>query len=93
VGYVGFRRGRYPGKPICRPESTTEVDTPPWAVYWEVQELEHLKNPVPIGNLRGKDKKSNYQARFIPEGPILIEYPLLVITLNGYRWLKHQARF
>lgn len=74
VGYVGSRRGRYPGKSIFRPKSTA-TDSPTWAVFWEVQELEQLKTPIPIGKLRGKNKKTNYQPRFIPEGPVVIEYP------------------
>ncbi|MBN8564084.1 MAG: hypothetical protein J0L70_26465 [Leptolyngbya sp. UWPOB_LEPTO1] len=74
VGYVGSRRGRYPGKSIYRPKSTI-TDSPTWAGFWEVQELERLKAAIPIGNLRGKNKKTNYQARFIPEGPVLIEFP------------------
>ncbi|MBD3883960.1 hypothetical protein IFO70_19590 [Phormidium tenue FACHB-886] len=74
IGYVGSRRGRYPGKSIYRPQSTAS-DTPTWAVFWEVQELEQLKSPIAIGSLRGRNKKTNYQARFIPEGPVLIEPP------------------
>jgi hypothetical protein len=74
VGYMVSRRGRYPGKSIYRPKSTA-TDSPTWAGFWEVQELELLKTPIPIGNLRGKNKKTNYQARFIPEGAVLIEYP------------------
>ncbi|MCU0549309.1 MAG: hypothetical protein MUC48_08175 [Leptolyngbya sp. Prado105] len=74
VGYVGSRRGRYPGKAIYRPKSTI-TDSPTWAGFWEVQELERLKTTIPIGNLRGKNKKTHYQARFIPEGPVLIEFP------------------
>jgi hypothetical protein len=74
VGYVGSRRGRYPGKSICRPKSTV-TDSLTWAVFWEVQELERLKTPIPIGVLTGKGKKTSYQPRFIPEGPVLIEYP------------------
>lgn len=74
VGYVASRRGRYPGKSIYRPQSTA-TDTPTWAVFWEVQELELLKKAIPIGSLRGKNKKTNYGARLIPEGPVLIEYP------------------
>jgi len=74
VGTVGSRRGRYPSKVIYRPQSTA-TDPPTWAVFWEIQALELLKTPVPIGSLRGKNKKTNYQARFIPEGSVLIEYP------------------
>ena len=76
VGYVGSRRGRYPGQSIYRPQSTA-TDTPTWAVFWEVQELEPLKQSIPIGSLRGKNKKTNYPARFIPEGAVVIEYPAI----------------
>ncbi|GAB4381648.1 MAG: hypothetical protein Kow00121_40670 [Elainellaceae cyanobacterium] len=76
VSYVASRRGRYPGKSMYRPQATA-ADPPTWAVFWEVQELEQLKKSVPIGGLRGKNKKTNYPARFIPEGPVLIEYPAL----------------
>lgn len=74
VGYVGSRRGRYPSQAIFRPKSTA-TDKPIWAVFWEVQELEQLKTPIPIGQLRGKNKKANYQPRFIPDGPVVIEHP------------------
>ncbi|HIK11809.1 MAG TPA: hypothetical protein IGS52_16360 [Oscillatoriaceae cyanobacterium M33_DOE_052] len=74
VGYVNSRRGRYPGKSIYRPAATSN-DAPTWAVFWELQELEQLKKPVPIGTLRPKSKKTNYPARFIPEGAVLVEYP------------------
>lgn len=74
VGCVGSRRGRYPGKAIYRPKSTA-TDSPTWAVFWEVQALEPLKQPIQIGSLRGKNKKTAYPARFLPEGPVLIEHP------------------
>ncbi|MBL1179200.1 MAG: hypothetical protein FWK01_29775 [Pantanalinema sp. GBBB05] len=76
IGYVGSRRGRYPSKSIYRPRSTAS-DSPVWAVFWELQQLEPLKTPIPIGNLRGRNKKTNYPSRFIPEGPMLIEHPLV----------------
>lgn len=74
IGYVGSRRGRYPGNSIHRPKSTA-TDSPTWAVFWEIQALERLKTPISIGKLRGKNKKANFQPRFIPEGPVLIEHP------------------
>lgn len=74
VGCIQSRRGRYPGKSIFRPK-TTASDRPAWAVFWEVQELERLKTSIPIGGLTGLGKKTNYQSRFVPEGPVLIEYP------------------
>jgi hypothetical protein len=76
VGYVASRRGRYPGKPIHRPQSTA-TDAPTWAVFWEVQALEMLKKPIPMGKLCGKNKKTNLGVRFIPEVPVLIEYPAI----------------
>jgi hypothetical protein len=74
VGYVASCRSRYPGKSMYRPPSNV-TDPPTWVVFWEVQVLEQLKTPIPIGNLCGKNKKTAYPARFIPEGPVLIEYP------------------
>ena len=76
LGYVGSRRGRYPGNSLYRPRSTVS-DPPTWAVFWEVQELELLKQPIAIGSLRGKNEKTNYPARFLPEGPVVIEYPAI----------------
>ncbi|MGI0484172.1 hypothetical protein ACN4EK_01975 [Pantanalinema rosaneae CENA516] len=76
IGYVGSRRGRYPGKAIFRPASTLS-DSPVWAVFWELQQLEPLTTPIPIGTLRGRNKKTNYPPRFIPEGPMLIEHPMV----------------
>ncbi|MBW4470706.1 MAG: hypothetical protein KME45_09910 [Stenomitos rutilans HA7619-LM2] len=73
VGSVGSRRGRYPGKAIFRPKSTA-TDRPNWAIFWEVQELGRLKTPIQIGSLRGRNKKTNLQPRFMPEEPILVEY-------------------
>lgn len=74
MGYVNSRNGRYPGNKKFRPPSTS-TDTPTWAVFWELRELELLEKPIPIASLKGVDKKSNYSSRFIPEGPLLIEYP------------------
>jgi hypothetical protein len=78
TGYVPSRRGRYPGNAMFRPQSTAS-DSPTWAVFWEIQALERLKTPIPIGTLRGKNKKANYQPRYIPESPVLIEYPAMAL--------------
>jgi hypothetical protein len=74
IGHLPSRNGRYPGKPQFRPK-TTATDRPIWAVYWEVQELEKLKLPIPIASLQALGQKTPYKSRFIPEGPVLIEYP------------------
>jgi len=80
IGHVQSHHGRYPGNPKFRPPSTN-TDKPDWAIFWEVQELkpldplDPLDPPIKIGSLRGLDKKQCYKPRFIPEGPLLIEYP------------------
>ena len=74
IGHVASRNGRYPSKVKFRPPSTA-TDKPTWAIFWEVQQLKLLSSPIAIASLRGLDKKSNYTSRFIPEGPLLIEYP------------------
>lgn len=74
IGHVPSRNGRYPGnKKFCPP--STLSDRPKWAVYWEVQELQLLEKPIEIASLKGLNKKSNFSTRFIPEEPLLIEYP------------------
>ncbi|XWK91645.1 MAG: hypothetical protein U7127_31160 (plasmid) [Phormidium sp.] len=73
VGHVPSRNGRYPGNKKFRPPSTL-TDKPTWAVFWEVQELESLEKPIEIASFKGLHKKSHYSSRFIPEGPLLIEY-------------------
>lgn len=76
VGCVQSRRGRYPGNSIFRPQATAN-DPPNWAVFWEIQGLERLKTPIPIGDLRALGKKTNFQSRFFPEGAVLIDRPLV----------------
>lgn len=74
IGHVNSRNGRYPGKAQFRPPSTA-TDKPTWASFWEVQDLKPLTSPRKIGFLKGLGKKSYYNSRFIPEGPLLIECP------------------
>lgn len=76
IKQVHSRRGRYPGKAIHRPEATVN-DNPTWAVFWLFKDLEKLKKPLPIGNLKALGKKSNYPSRFLPDAPVLIEHPML----------------
>jgi hypothetical protein len=74
IGHAPSRNGRYPGNKKFRPPSTLS-DKPTWAVFWEVQELEFLNKPIEIASLKALNKKANFSSRFIPEGPLLIEYP------------------
>ncbi|BAY07718.1 hypothetical protein [Calothrix sp. NIES-2098] len=73
IGHTNSRNGRYPGKSKFRPASTA-TDKPTWAIFWELQELKRLKTPIAIASLKALGKKTNYTSRFIPEGPLLIEY-------------------
>lgn len=74
VGHVPSRSGRYPGKAIHRP-SSTKTDKPVWAVYWQLQELTRLDTPILIGMFQGFKQKKRYEKRFIPKGPLLVDYP------------------
>ena len=73
IGHANSRNGRYPGKSKFRPPSTA-TDKPTWAIFWEVKELKRLKVPMAIASFKALGKKSNFTSRFIPEGPLLIEY-------------------
>ena len=81
IGHLPSRNGRYPGKPLFRPKAATEK--PIWAVYWEVQELEKLKTPIPIASLQALGQKANCKPRFVPEGPVLIEYPFAAFSATA----------
>ncbi|HEY9636269.1 MAG TPA: hypothetical protein V6D14_22885 [Coleofasciculaceae cyanobacterium] len=79
IGHLPSRSGRYPGKAQFRPKAAA-TERPIWAVYWEVQELEKLKTPVPIASLQVLGQKANCKPRFVPEGPVLIEYPFAAFS-------------
>jgi len=81
IGHVISRNGRYPGKAKFRPRSTAS-DKPTWAVFWEVQDLKPMASPIEVSSLIGLGKKSEYNSRFIPERPLLIEYPLDISCLT-----------
>lgn len=74
IGHLPSRSGRYPGKRQFRPEAAA-TEKPIWAVYWEIERLEKLKNPIPIASLQVLGQKANCKSRFVPEAPVLIEYP------------------
>jgi hypothetical protein len=74
VGHINSRSGRHPQGMKYRPPCTAN-DKPIWAIYWEVEELKSLSSPIAIASLKGLGKKSNYPSRFMPEAPLLIEYP------------------
>ena len=82
IGHVNSRNGRYPGDRKYRPQSTN-TDKPIWAIYWEVEDLKSLHLPIAIADFRGFGKKSNYTSRFVPEGPLLIEYSSNNITARA----------
>lgn len=79
IGHLPSRSGRYPGKSLFRPKAAA-TEKPIWAVYWEVQELEKLKTPIPIATLQVLGQKTNCKSRFVPESPVLIEYPFAAFS-------------
>ncbi|MEO0827851.1 MAG: hypothetical protein AAFY67_19810 [Cyanobacteria bacterium J06642_9] len=74
---VHSRRGRYPGKAFHRPPSTKN-DAPTWAIFWLVQDLIELREPILVSDFQGLGKKTAYASRFIPESPLLVEHPGLI---------------
>ena len=73
-GSTHSRRGRYTGNKLRRPEnSISPKDT--WAVYWELLDLEPMKKPLPMDRFFPLGKKKNLGPRFLPKGPMLVEYP------------------
>lgn len=82
IGHLPSRSGRYPGKSLFRPKAAA-TEKPIWAVYWEVQELEKLKTPIPIASLQVLGQKANCKPRFVPDGPVLIEYPFAAFSATS----------
>lgn len=78
VRHVQSDGGAHPEGMRFRPPSTglhPSDNTGHWAVFWEVEELERLPEPIAIGGLRGLGKPTAYARSFVPEGPVLIERP------------------
>ena len=84
IGHVPSRNGRYPGKAIFRPKAAA-AERPTWAIYWEIQELEKLKDPIRIDSLQGLGQKNNLKSRYIPDEPVLIEYPFGAFVMISRR--------
>jgi len=53
----------------------TGKDNERWGLFWVVENLCRLNEPVPIHKLKGLGQKSYYKEDFIPERPLLIEFP------------------
>jgi len=80
IGQVAAKNGAHPHGMKFRPPSTGKYLTDNyghWALFWEVTELTSLppSEMISIRDLRGLDKKGYYGRTFVPEGPLLIEYP------------------
>lgn len=79
LGHVDGRNGAHPDGMRFRPPSTAnhpDDNRGHWAVFWEVTELRLIHpDPIPITRLRGLGKKKYYADSYVPEGPLLIEYP------------------
>lgn len=75
--YVGCDRasggGKYRGKAVHRPASTAGERA--WGIFWKVTQIEVFKSGLPIGKLQTYKTRKPYPSRFVPEGPVLIDYP------------------
>ena len=68
------------GNPSDRPQipqrrPSTAKEEKGWHFYWVVKDLRRLAKPLPIHTLRGLNQKRYYLNTFVPERPMLIEYP------------------
>ena len=84
--YIGFK----PSEEL--PRNYEELYRPPttqgpaddtrdfWPFFWEVVDLQPLPTSIPIHQFSGQGRKRPYQKNFVPEGPLLIEYPYFKIT-------------
>lgn len=76
IGHVEGVNGLHPEGRRYRPKSTLEWDDEGyWAVFWEVEMLERLKDPVPIAELCSYETGAPYGKGFVPEGPMRIANP------------------
>lgn len=81
VGHVESDNGAHPMGMRFRPPSTGkyhEDNHGYWAVFWEVESLRRLQEDqcIPTGRFWGLEKPKSYGRNFVPEGPILIRYPM-----------------
>jgi hypothetical protein len=84
--YIGFMKSedlpsRYEDyEDLYRPEIAKKYSDDTryyWALFWEVTALQKITMPIPICQFTGRGRKRPYQKIFVPEGPLLIEYPYI----------------
>ena len=73
VRHVEGINGVHPDGRRYRPSSALDDTEGHWAVFWEVEDLQLLKEPIPIAELRSWSTGEPYGPGFVPEGPALIE--------------------
>ncbi len=67
--------------PALRPPSTENERG--WGVYWVLEGLTRLSSPLAIASFRGLKQRSPYRETFVPEEPLLIEYPRRTSSLSA----------
>jgi hypothetical protein len=84
--YIGFIKSEdLPSKhedyeDLYRPETTKQYSDDTrlyWPLFWEVTDLQEIATHIPIHQFTGRGRKRPYQKIFVPEGPLLIEYPYI----------------
>lgn len=77
TGFVDCRKITAAYEDQYRPPSTRKYPDDNrfgWPIFWEIESLAPMEEPIPIHRFRGLKKKTAFQLDFIPEGPILIQY-------------------
>lgn len=76
--YIGCEQasggGRYRGAAIHRPAATAS-ERNKWGIFWKLTQLESFKSGLPIGKLTAFGTKKPCAPRFMPDAPLLIDYP------------------
>jgi len=78
IGYLDCKKVTAAYEAQYRPPTTRqylEDNRFGWTLFWELESLKRLDDLISIHHFRGLDMKLPFNLDFIPEGPILIEYP------------------
>lgn len=87
TSHVESRRGAHPHGKMFRPETTFKYPDDNkgwWAVFYELVELYELGEDlrIKIKDLQSLDKNKPYGKPFIPEGPIIVQRPSIVLPIT-----------
>lgn len=80
VNHVESQQGTHPDGMKYRPSSTLKYkndNVGHWGIFWEVEKLHNLSSGerLWISELQSLNTEKYFAKHFVPEGPLLIQYP------------------